>query len=146
MFCIFVLKKYVVFWIYRFIGKCKRVQFWNYWFWCTLIWLQTDKFTLDQLQTYQTSVVERECIEGVINTDYVTKYTTLAFLRKIDDINMSDNRGGKKLAFINKVWVKKKPDTFKSWPLIKKSTFFVWSPWNLVKIMNSWDNHFHQLS
>ena len=64
-------------------------------------WLQTDKFTLDQLQTYQTSVVERECIEGVINTDYVTKYTTLAFLRKIDDINMSDNRGGKNLDVIN---------------------------------------------
>ena len=60
-----------------------------------LIWLQTDKFTFDQMQSYQTSVVERECVEGIINTDYVTKYTTLAFLRKIDDINMSDTRGGK---------------------------------------------------
>ena len=49
--------------------------------------------------------MERECIEGVINTDYVTKYTTLAFLRKIDDINMSDNRGGKKLDVINRVLV-----------------------------------------
>ena len=58
-------------------------------------WLQTDKFTFDQMQSYQTSVVERECVEGIINTDYVTKYTTLAFLRKIDDINMSDTRGGK---------------------------------------------------
>ena len=46
--------------------------------------------------------MERECIEGVINTDYVTKYTTLAFLRKIDDINMSDNRGGKNLDVINR--------------------------------------------
>ena len=60
-----------------------------------VIWLQTDKFTFDQMQSYQTSVVERECVEGIINTDYVTKYTTLAFLRKIDDINMSDTRGGK---------------------------------------------------
>ena len=28
----------------------------------------------------------------------------------------------------------------------KKSTFFVLSSWNLVKIINSWGNHFHKVS
>lgn len=56
---------------------------------------QTDKFTYEQMQEYLTSVVEREVVEGIINTDFVTKYTALAFLRRIDDINMSDTRGGR---------------------------------------------------
>lgn len=58
------------------------------------ICFQTDKFTYEQMQEYLTSVVEREVVEGIINTDFVTKYTALAFLRRIDDINMSDTRGG----------------------------------------------------
>ena len=55
---------------------------------------KTDKFSFEQMQEYHTSVIEREVTEGIINTDCVTKYTALAFLRKIDDINMSDTRGG----------------------------------------------------
>ena len=47
------------------------------------------------MQTYSTSVVEKEVFEGIINTEFVTKYTALAYLRRIDDINMSDARGGK---------------------------------------------------
>ena len=58
---------------------------------------QTDKFTYEQMQEYLTSVVEREVVEGIINTDFVTKYTALAFLRRIDDINMSDTRGGSRI-------------------------------------------------
>ena len=55
---------------------------------------KTDKFTFEQMQAYSTSVVQREVVEGIINTEFVTKYTALAFLRRIDDINMSDTRGG----------------------------------------------------
>ena len=46
------------------------------------------------MQEYHTSVIEREVTEGIINTNSVTKYTALAFLRRIDDINMADTRGG----------------------------------------------------
>ena len=45
------------------------------------------------MQNYHTSVTEREVTEGIINADN-TKFTSLAFLRQIDDINMSDQRGG----------------------------------------------------
>ena len=55
------------------------------------------------MQTYTTSVVEKEVFEGIINTEYVTKYTALAFLRRIDDINMSDTRGGM-LVYNSLIW------------------------------------------
>lgn len=50
--------------------------------------------SFEEMQNYHISVVERECNEGIVNVDS-TKYTALAFLRKIEDINMSDNRGGR---------------------------------------------------
>ena len=46
--------------------------------------------------------------------------------------------------FTFKVWAKK--HKFKNWPLMKKSTIFVLSSWNLVKMITSWGNHFHQFS
>ena len=54
---------------------------------------QTDKFTFDQMQNYQMSVIEREVNQGVVNVDF-TKFSSLAFLRRIDEMNMSDTRGG----------------------------------------------------
>ena len=55
------------------------------------------------MQEYHTSVIEREVTEGIINANAVTKYTALAFLRRIDDINMSDTRGGKTLINTTKI-------------------------------------------
>ena len=45
------------------------------------------------MQNYQMSVIEREVNQGVVNVDF-TKFSSLAFLRRIDEMNMSDTRGG----------------------------------------------------
>jgi hypothetical protein len=60
--------------------------------------LQTDKLSYEQMQNYHISVTERECNEGIVNMDF-TKYTAMAFLRKIEDINMADTRGGNHQTF-----------------------------------------------
>jgi len=45
-------------------------------------------------ETYQMSVVEREVREGILEAPEA-KGTALAFLRKIGNINMADNKHGK---------------------------------------------------
>ena len=60
-----------------------------------MYFLQTEKFTYEQMQNYQVSVIEREVNQGIVAQDF-TKMTSLAFLRRIDQMNMSDTRGGKK--------------------------------------------------
>ena len=46
------------------------------------------------MQNYQVSVIEREVNQGIVAQDF-TKLTSLAFLRRIDQMNMSDTRGGR---------------------------------------------------
>ncbi len=53
---------------------------------------QIDKMSYEAMQNYHISVTEREVTEGIVNVE-ITKYSALAFLRKIEDINMADNRG-----------------------------------------------------
>ena len=60
-----------------------------------MYFLQTEKFTFEQMQNYQVSVIEREVNQGIVAQDF-TKMTSLAFLRRIDQMNMSDTRGGRK--------------------------------------------------
>ena len=62
-------------------------------------YLQTEKFTYEQMQNYQVSVIEREVNQGIVVQDF-TKMTSLAFLRRIDQMNMSDTRGGKTLTIL----------------------------------------------
>ena len=64
-----------------------------------MYFLQTEKFTFEQMQNYQVSVIEREVNQGIVVQDF-TKMTSLAFLRRIDQMNMSDTRGGKTLTIL----------------------------------------------
>ena len=50
-----------------------------------------------------------------------------------------------KVKRLPKVWAKK-PRTLPKVDHYKKSTIFVQSLWNLVKIITLWGNHFHQVS
>ena len=45
-----------------------------------------------------------------------------------------------------KVWGKKKQEDFQKLSINKKSIIFVLSSWNLVKMINSWGDYFHQVS
>ena len=51
------------------------------------------------MQNYHVSVIEREVNQGIVVQDF-TKMTSLAFLRRIDQMNMSDTRGGKTLTIL----------------------------------------------
>ena len=71
------------------------INFFQYIFRIIMHYLQTEKFTYEQMQNYQVSVIEREVNQGIVAQDF-TKMTSLAFLRRIDQMNMSDTRGGRK--------------------------------------------------
>ena len=70
------------------------INFFLYIFRIIMHYLQTEKFTYEQMQNYQVSVIEREVNQGIVAQDF-TKMTSLAFLRRIDQMNMSDTRGGR---------------------------------------------------
>ena len=75
------------------------INFFLYIFRIIMHYLQTEKFTYEQMQNYQVSVIEREVNQGIVVQDF-TKMTSLAFLRRIDQMNMSDTRGGKTLTIL----------------------------------------------
>ena len=75
------------------------INFFLYFFRIIMHYLQTEKFTYEQMQNYQVSVIEREVNQGIVVQDF-TKMTSLAFLRRIDQMNMSDTRGGKTLTIL----------------------------------------------
>jgi len=55
------------------------------------LFYQTGKMSDERAETYRLSVIEREVREGLANAPE-PKSTSLAFLRKIANINMSDNK------------------------------------------------------
>lgn len=54
------------------------------------------------MQNYQISVIEKEVMEGILKLEN-TKGSCLAFLRKINNLNMADNRGGERVVSIDRV-------------------------------------------
>lgn len=55
---------------------------------------KTDKLSYERMQNYHISVIEKEVTEGMLKVEN-TKGSCLAFLRKINNLNMADNRGGR---------------------------------------------------
>eukprot|EP00094_Tigriopus_californicus_P008486 TCALIF_08178-PA protein Name:"Similar to KIAA1239 Leucine-rich repeat and WD repeat-containing protein KIAA1239 (Homo sapiens)" AED:0.19 eAED:0.24 QI:10/0.13/0.1/0.83/0.62/0.73/30/118/1888 len=54
---------------------------------------KTDQISMERMKSFQHSVIEREVHEGIIRAKE-TKGSSLAFLRKINNINLADQRRG----------------------------------------------------
>ena len=59
---------------------------------------QTDKISEEQMANYTMSVIEREVQQGILKVKD-TKATALAFLRKINNLNVKDIRQGNEWGF-----------------------------------------------
>eukprot|EP00095_Tigriopus_kingsejongensis_P002552 maker-scaffold309_size213625-snap-gene-0.20 protein:Tk02552 transcript:maker-scaffold309_size213625-snap-gene-0.20-mRNA-1 annotation:"GI10101" len=54
---------------------------------------KTNQISMERMKSFQHSVVEREVVEGILEVKE-TKGSSLAFLRRINNLNLSDNKGG----------------------------------------------------
>ena len=71
-------------------NSCPRCIIWNA---SLILYSQTDQMTQEQMETFQMSVVEREVREGILTAPN-PKATALVFVRKIQNINLTETKGG----------------------------------------------------